>query len=79
MEAKEYYYFDKNIDKTPCPVKIFQTGDKGKRVEISRDLDGKAGFWVDTNQLMVKDKEVVGEDSIDVYYKFIESLTNNKQ
>lgn len=75
MTAKAtYYYYDKNIDESPVPVKIFQTGSKGKRVEISRDFNSEAGFWVDTNQLMVEKSCEIKDDGVYTTYSFIDKV-----
>lgn len=43
-------YFNPLIDKEPVEVKIIQA--HKSRVEISRDLNGKAGFWVNKKELL---------------------------
>lgn len=54
---KEAYYKG-TIDKFPVKVKIIQirkrksnTGEDISRVEISRDFNSNAGFWVDMKEL----------------------------
>lgn len=46
-------YYNPLVDKEPVEIKILQYRNKDKdRVEITRDLNGKAGFWVNTKELI---------------------------
>jgi len=48
----KYYYYNPLVDKEPVEVKILQYRNKEKdRVEISRDFNSNAGFWVNTKEL----------------------------
>lgn len=75
MEAldkdKQYYYFDKNLDKAPVPVKLIQENLRRGRVEVSRELDGEAGFWINRNQLLTYEKAVLGKNGVEEFYLFV--------
>lgn len=45
----EQYYYNPLVDKEPVEVKVLQEH-KG-RVEISRDFNSNAGFWVNKSEL----------------------------
>ena len=45
-------YFNILVDKEPVEVKIIQY--HKDRVEITRNLEGKAGFWVNKKELINK-------------------------
>ena len=40
------------IDDFPVKIKILQLHQKRGRVEITRDLNGNAGFWVNIEELI---------------------------
>lgn len=42
-------YFDTLVDNEPVDVKVIQYNEKKKSVEITRNLTGNAGFWVNEN------------------------------
>lgn len=42
-------YFDPLVDNEPVDVKVIQYNEKKKSVEITRNLTGNAGFWVNEN------------------------------
>ncbi len=42
-------YFDPLVDKEPVDVKVIQYNEKKKSLEITRNLAGTAGFWVNEN------------------------------
>ena len=53
------YYYKNIVDESPVEVVVIQYADKGRRVEILRksqinDRDTFAGFWVNTNELIIK-------------------------
>ncbi len=43
-------YYNPLVDKEPIEVKVIQYSKN--RVEITRDLQGSAGFWVNINELI---------------------------
>ena len=45
-------YYNKFVDDKPVPVKIIQIHEKRGRVEISRNIESKAGFWVNISELI---------------------------
>ncbi len=42
-------YFDPLVDKEPVDVKVIQYNEKKKSLEITRNLAGNSGFWVNEN------------------------------
>lgn len=43
-------YFNPLVDREPVEIKVIQY--HKERVEITRYLDGKAGFWINKNELI---------------------------
>ena len=44
-------YYNHLVDKEPVEVKIIQY--HKDRVEITRDLNGNAGFWINKKELII--------------------------
>jgi len=62
---KTYYYFNPAVDEKPVPVKIIQEIKRkdSHEVEINRDFQGRAGFFVPFKCLRETD-EMTNQDII---------------
>ncbi len=43
-------YFNPLVDNAPVEIKIIQ--EHKERIEITRNLQGKAGFWINKSELL---------------------------
>lgn len=50
LKTKQMKYYNPLVDKEPIEIKVIQY--HKERVEITRDLKGNAGFWVNKNELL---------------------------
>jgi len=53
FSANPKFYFNPLVDKHPVPVKIIQEVKRKDyhKIEINRDFNGRAGFWVNPSEL----------------------------